>query len=77
MSRIETELKKAFKNSGFGDVDVRIDKMGLSAGYAIDTEMSFLIRITKSKQSTIMRTVRSAIRAPRKSYKIERRKRDK
>ena len=77
MSKIETELNKAFKNSGFGDVEVKIDKVGVSAGYGVETEMSFLIRITKSNQSAVVKAVRRAIRRPRKTYKIERRSRGK
>ena len=47
MSSIESEFRQAFKRAGYGDVVVRIDKMGVSSGYGIESEMSFLIRITK------------------------------
>jgi len=66
---IEDELRKAFRNSGYGNVDVKIEKFKISAGYGIDTSAEFWIKIIKSKM-----TRKDTSSAVRKLYKIVRRK---
>lgn len=66
---LEDELRKAFRNAGFGVVDVKVEKFKVSAGYGIDTSAEFWIKIMKSKL-----TRKDTARAASKLYKIVRRK---
>ena len=66
---IENELRKAFRKAGYGSVDVKIQKLGVSAGYGVDTSAEFWITITKSRL-----TRKNTARGADKSYKIVRRK---
>ena len=66
---LEGELKKAFRNAGYGNVDVKVEKFKVSAGYGIDTSAEFWIKIIKSKM-----TRKDTSSAVRKLYKIVRRK---
>jgi len=66
---LEDELRKAFRNSGYGNVDVKIERFKLSAGYGIETSAEFWIKIMKSSL-----TRKDTSRASNKLYKIVRRK---
>jgi len=66
---IEDELRKAFRNAGFGNVDVTIEKFAAKAGYMIDTSAEFWIKITKSRLPR-----KDISRASNTLYKIVRRK---
>lgn len=66
---LEDELRKAFRNSGFGNVDVKIQKFKAGAGYAVETFAEFWIKITKSSL-----TGKDTSRASNKLYNIIRRK---
>ena len=66
---LEDELRGAFRNAGYGNVDVKIQKFGIKAGYGIDTSAEFWIKITKTSL-----TRKDTARAAGKLYKIVRRK---
>ncbi len=66
---LEDELRKAFRNAGYGNVDVKIQKFKVSAGYGIATSAEFWIKIVKSSL-----TRKDTARAASKLYRIVRRK---
>lgn len=65
---LEDELRKAFRNSGYGNVDVKVERFRVGAGYGIETYAEFWIKVMKSSL-----TRKDTSRASNKLYKIVRR----
>ena len=70
---IEWELKQAFKRASLGDVNVKIEKIGMKSGYQIETEMGLLIKITRANPMKLLEDLRlrpQIEKIPPKSYDI-------
>jgi len=66
---LEDELRRAFRNVGYGNVDVKIQKFKAGAGYGVETFAEFWIKVTKSSL-----TRKDVSRASNKLYNVIRRK---